>query len=226
MDRRVEAGLAAAAATIVVAVATRTRRVQQLDDALERAVGRVRPRLASAARVASLPGERFVHPSIGAAACLAVLACRGGRRRRVLIPLASASLGAIVAHHAIKAVYRRPRPRIALRRGKMEAAYPSGHTADSTAVLLTVAYVLVREDLVPAGVALPAALTLSLATGASRVALGWHWGTDVMGGWLTGIAVAACSTTLYDRLCPTATDREPRDRSRRDRLIPFHPLHP
>ncbi len=199
---RTNVGVAAALGVAALALATRTRAVQELDDALEREMGHRRPRLKRAAALASLPGERFMHPSIGAAACVAVLSLRGGRRRRVLIPLASASLGAIIAHHAVKAVYRRPRPRIALRQGKTEPAFPSGHTADSTAVLLTAAWVLSREGIVPARVAFPIAIGLSATTGASRVALGWHWGTDVVGGWLTGIAVAAGSTSLYERLRP------------------------
>jgi hypothetical protein len=202
MHPRTQIALGAAGAMVAVAIATCSGTVQRLDDALEREMGRRRPRLARAARIASLPGESFMHPSIGAAACLVVLSLRGGRRRRVLVPLASASLGAIAAHHAVKAVYRRSRPRIALRRGKTEPAFPSGHTADSTAVLLTAAYVLVREEILPAGIAAPLAVALAATTGASRVALGWHWGTDVLGGWLTGIGVAAMSTQLYDALRP------------------------
>lgn len=197
---RTNIGVGAALGVAALALATRSRAVQELDDALEREMGHRRPRLTRAATIASLPGEWFVHPSIGAAACIAVLSLRGGRRRRVLIPLAAASLGAIAAHHAVKAVYRRPRPRIALRRGKTEPAFPSGHTADSTAVLLTAAWVLSREGIIPARVAFPIAAGISATTGASRVALGWHWGSDVLGGWLAGVAVAAGSTSLYDRL--------------------------
>lgn len=153
-----------------------------------------------AARVGTLPGEPWAHPIIGAGVALTILALRGGRRRRVLLPLGGASLGAIVSHHAVKAVYRRRRPAIALRRGKTEPAYPSGHTTDATAVLFTSAYLLTREKIVPAHVALAVAATLSLSTGASRVALGWHWGTDVLGGWLAGGAVAAGCAQSYELL--------------------------
>jgi undecaprenyl-diphosphatase len=150
--------------------------------------------------VGTLPGEPWAHPAIGAGIAVAILATRGGRRRRVLVPLAGASVGAIVVHHAVKAVYRRKRPMIALRRGKVEPAFPSGHTIDATAVLGTGAYLLVREELMPARVAIPVAGALIAGTGASRVALGWHWGSDVLGGWLAGAAIAAACAHTYETL--------------------------
>jgi membrane-associated phospholipid phosphatase len=185
---------------VALAAATRTRGFQDWDDTLEWAAGRVRRRLRGAARVGTLPGEPWAHPLIGAAIAFTILAARGGPRPRVLLPLAGASLGAIVVHHAVKAVYRRKRPMIALRRGKTEPAFPSGHTVDATAVLATGAYLLVREELLPARVAVPIAAALAVSTGASRVALGWHWGTDVAGGWLAGAAVAAACAHAYETL--------------------------
>jgi membrane-associated phospholipid phosphatase len=192
--------VAAAAATVALAAATRIRGVQHCDEGLERLVGRLRPRLRGAARIGTLPGEPWAHPAIGAGVAITILVMRGGRWRRVLVPLAGASVGAILAHHAVKAVYRRGRPAIALRRGKTEPAFPSGHTTDATAVLATGAYLIVREGILPARVAIPAAAALALSTGASRIALGWHWGSDVVGGWLAGGAVAAACAREYERL--------------------------
>jgi membrane-associated phospholipid phosphatase len=186
--------------TAVVALLTRADAVQRLDDAIERAVGRRRPRIAPLARIGTLPGENYVHPTIGAVVALAILRRRGGPVRRILVPMASASLGAIVAHHAVKVVYRRRRPEIALRRGKYEPAFPSGHTADATAVLATGAYLLVRERMLPREVAIPLAVALAAGTGASRVVLGWHWSSDVIGGWITGLGVAAECALAYERL--------------------------
>jgi undecaprenyl-diphosphatase len=85
-------------------------------------------------------------------------------------------------------------------RGKYEPAFPSGHTADATAVLATGAYLLVREGLLPARITLPLAVALSATTGASRVVLGWHWTSDVIGGWITGLGVAAECALAYERL--------------------------
>ena len=167
---------------------------------IEDAVDWHRPMLVRAARVGTLPGENYMHPTLGTLVALTILSRRGGPARRVVVPMASASLGAILAHHAVKVVYRRRRPEIAVRRGKFEPAFPSGHTADATAVLATGAYLLVREGILPARVALPIASTLALTTGVSRVVLGWHWSSDVIGGWITGLGVAAECALAYERL--------------------------
>lgn len=190
---------AAACATAVLAIATRTRELQAVDDAIEAAIIPHRPRLRRAASIGTLPGERFAHPVIGAAFALAARRVAGAPPRRVAIPMACASLGAILAHHGIKLLYRRARPDHALRLEKWEPAFPSGHTADSTAVLATGVWILAREGVVPARVGAPVAASIAITTGVSRVALGWHWSTDVVGGWLTGIAVAGLCAGEYER---------------------------
>lgn len=194
------AGASAALGMAALAVATRSRTVQRMDDAIERQVRRRRPRIMRAARLGTLPGEPYAHWPLGASIAATVVLRRRGPMRRAFVPMASASLGAIVVHHAVKAVYERARPRHALLRGKTEPAYPSGHTADATAVLATGAYLLVREGLAPPSVVAPIAAALALGVGASRVALGWHWSSDVVGGWLTGVAVASGCAIAYERL--------------------------
>ena len=189
----------AAGATAVLAVATRTRTLQTVDDAIEAALVPHRPRLHRAASIGTLPGERFAHPVIGAAFALAAVRLAGAPPRRVVLPMACASIGAILAHHGIKLLYRRARPDHALRLEKWEPAFPSGHTADSTAVLATGAWILAREGIVPARVSAPIVTSIAIITGLSRVALGWHWSTDVVGGWLTGIAVAGLCAGEYER---------------------------
>ena len=196
--------LAAGASVIALAVATRTSWLQALDDGLERRAGRARQgaRVLRAASIGTLPGEPYMHPTIGVACAAFLVVAARGPLLPVLAAFATASVGAILAHHAVKLVYRRPRPAGALARGKTEPAFPSGHTTDATAVLVTGAYLLVHQGIAAPGIVATVALLLALSTGVSRVLLGWHWATDVVGGWIAGIGVAACASGLYERLAP------------------------
>jgi membrane-associated phospholipid phosphatase len=148
---------------VVLAAATRFRRVQEFDDTLETWMITHRDRVHAIASVGTLPGERLVHPVIAAMTAALVLATRGGPAMRILLPLASASLGGIIVHHLVKFIYHRHRPEGALKRDKTEAAFPSGHTTNATSVIVTSAYILVREGLLPLPVALvsPSSLPLS-----------------------------------------------------------------
>jgi membrane-associated phospholipid phosphatase len=65
-------------------------------------------------------------------------------------------------------------------------AFPSGHAANATLVWLCLALLLPRTARARA-LAVWAAVWLALAVGVSRVTLGVHWPSDVIGGWAFGL---------------------------------------
>lgn len=109
------------------------------------------------------------------------------RKRRVhdAVYLAVVQIGSNTLNPAVKFLYERQRPDIIPRRGWYDwAAYPSGHAIASSAVLITLAIVLYRVKgwRWPAWAIAP----LLLVSLFSRVYLGVHWPTDVIGGVLIG----------------------------------------
>jgi undecaprenyl-diphosphatase len=65
-------------------------------------------------------------------------------------------------------------------------AFPSGHAANATLVWLALALLLPRRR-VGRSLAIWAAVWGALAVGLSRVMLGVHWPSDVIGGWAFGL---------------------------------------
>lgn len=76
--------------------------------------------------------------------------------------------------------------------------FPSGHAFGPGAVSLAAAYVLSREGIAPAAIAFPAALAVPVVTAGGRMLVQKHWASDVAGGLLGGIAVAALCLSAYE----------------------------
>jgi undecaprenyl-diphosphatase len=115
---------------------------------------------------------------------------RFGRRRSAAILVASA-LGAVALTGILKLLFERPRPEVVPRLVHVSGfSYPSGHSLASAAVYATAGVLLAvrargRGERVLVGAA---AALLLLSVGASRVYLGVHHPTDVLGGFALGLA--------------------------------------
>ena len=115
------------------------------------------------------------------------------RKRREGIIVASIAIGAQTSIEIFKFLYDRPRPGALLPSLQAySASFPSGHTTESTAIFLTVATVIATLESTDHTKILSytIATLVILAIGFSRVYLGMHWPTDVLGGWVLGTAWA------------------------------------
>ena len=79
------------------------------------------------------------------------------------------------------------------------SSFPSGHSASSMIFYLTIALALTAGTRWHR-VAAAAAILLSLAIGTSRVMLGVHWPSDVVGGWAFGLLWVLLALPLSERL--------------------------
>lgn len=115
--------------------------------------------------------------------------------------MALTSLASNRASEWLKLDFARPRPRLVPHLDQIggSLSYPSGH-ATSAAVV----YLLLALLLPPArrAAGLGVAAILSLLTGLSRIMLGVHYPSDVLGGWMLGAAFALLGMALIARRAP------------------------
>jgi undecaprenyl-diphosphatase len=107
--------------------------------------------------------------------------------------------GTEILFWALKFAFDRPRPPVSLGFAMVSSpSYPSGHTAIATAVAVSLLVTAARARRPVLRHAARAGLVaLPLVVGLSRLALGVHWLTDVIGGFLLGLGwVLACAALL------------------------------
>jgi len=103
--------------------------------------------------------------------------------------LGLASGGALVLNGAMKVLFERPRPHLAWATVLPDYSFPSGHTMN--AFVFYVALALIAWSVFGRRVGLIAvavAVAVALGVGVSRIYLGYHYLTDVVGGLVAGIA--------------------------------------
>lgn len=100
-------------------------------------------------------------------------------------------------------------------------SFPSGHALNSTAIAGMVAYLLLLhlQSRLARVLTVVLASAWAVAIGLSRVFLGHHWLTDVIVGWVIGLAWLACVATAH-RLFLTVRLEEA---SGRDRGLRYRP---
>ncbi len=115
------------------------------------------------------------------------------RKRGAATLLAVAIGGGTLLSTLLKQFFERPRPDLVAHMVEVQTlSFPSGHAMLSAVTYLTLGVLLARlspRRRVKAYV-VGVAVALTLLVGCSRVYLGVHWPTDVLGGWFVGAAWA------------------------------------
>jgi undecaprenyl-diphosphatase len=179
------------------------------DEVAERETGRFDRAILAAFRapddLARPIGPSWLQPvlvdvtSLGSGTVLALLATLvvgylfvAGRRLAALTVLVSVAGGAAL-DLILKIGFGRPRPDLVPHLVAVSSySFPSGHAMLSAVTYLTLGALLARFES-RGSVRLylmTSAIFLTLIVGASRVYLGVHWPTDVLGGWAAGAAWA------------------------------------
>ncbi|MFE6906185.1 phosphatase PAP2 family protein [Streptomyces erythrochromogenes] len=125
--------------------------------------------------------------ALAAAACL-VLWWRGDRERALRVALAA--VVASLVQQGLKAAVGRERPVWSDPVDSAHyAAYPSGHAMTATVVCGMLLWLMPRPAPKWAPAAWAAAAVSVLGVGFTRLYLGVHWFSDVVAGWLLGVAL-------------------------------------
>jgi undecaprenyl-diphosphatase len=110
-----------------------------------------------------------------------------------------AALGGLLVSFGLKELFARPRPNVVPHLAEVyTSSFPSGHSMLSATVYLTLGVLLGEfvESRTLRAYFLLVALVLTLLVGVSRVYLGVHYPSDVLGGWAAGLAWALICSLL------------------------------
>ena len=110
------------------------------------------------------------------------------RRYGAMLFLAIALGGSLAIDATMKLIFERPRPKLDYAAVLPDYSFPSGHAMNGVAFYVAIGLILWSVFGRKAGLASTiVAIALAIGIGVSRIYLGFHYLTDVVGGWLAGI---------------------------------------
>ena len=132
-----------------------------------------------------------------------------GKWKRALV-FAGTVVAADISSEVLKQVYDRPRPTLVPHGSYVySASFPSGHSTLAAATFFTLATVIASLEPHRSTKVLTyvVAIVLTVMVGFSRVYLGVHWPSDVLGGWSLGAAWALAAWIVLNRVTRTEPAR-------------------
>ena len=183
---------------IGVAVGVQTGYLDGFDDAVRYRVYSMRSdKLTVFWRFITHSGDRYVVIILGI-----ILLLIKSLREKYGVKFAIAALSSTALYQIMKYIFQRPRPDLALRLIEQGGySFPSGHSMNCLVSYGILIYLLLRycenrrlAKLLSFGLGL-----LTILIGFSRVYVGVHYPTDIIGGWSLGIAVLVAMIYAFEK---------------------------
>lgn len=118
---------------------------------------------------------------------IAIAALLLRRRYGATLFLSVALSGSLIIDFVMKLIFQRPRPKLDYAAVLPDYSFPSGHSMNGVVFYISIALILWSVFGRRVGVVSTViAVILAFGIGVSRIYLGYHYLTDVVGGWLAG----------------------------------------
>ena len=190
---------------IGVAIGVQTGYLDGFDDAVRYRVYSMRSdKLTVFWRLITHSGDRYVVIILGI-----ILLLIKSLREKYGVKFAIAALSSTTLYQIMKYIFQRPRPDLALRLIEQGGySFPSGHSMNCLVSYGILIYLLLRycenrrlAKLLSFGLGL-----LTILIGFSRVYVGVHYPTDIIGGWSLGIAVLVAMIYAFEKFDSRSED--------------------
>ncbi len=110
------------------------------------------------------------------------------------------SLTSVLSNNIIKVIVQRPRPDVLRLVSETGYSYPSGHTMIAVLFYGTIIYFLYKNKVKGRHIITILLVLLILCVGLSRIYLGVHYASDIIGGLLLGTSLILLTTTIHEYL--------------------------